>query len=62
MFRKGRLSDNGQHNITKEKKGISELKRSKKVLPFILHLPWHNDQNNSLKYFTNCYDSNHFVH
>ena len=25
MFRKGRLSDNGQHNITKEKKEFQSL-------------------------------------
>ena len=48
MSRKGCLPDNGQHNITKEKKELQGLNEKLKViLPLILHLPWHCDKYNS---------------
>ena len=50
MSRKGCLPDNGQHNITKEKKELQGLNEKLKViLPLILHLPWHCDKYNSLE-------------
>ena len=58
-------ADNGQHNITKEKKEIQSLNETFKnhftiySSPTIIMAQWSVQQQ---KRFPNCFDTNHCVH